>query len=672
MPMEQTGSFLYYSRPRRELHEFRPGHIANIRYMQSVAAQLDQAFRSAILASFGFEADPLISVSQNDKFGDYQSNAAMGIAKRTGSNPRSVAEQLRSRLDLGNIASEISIAGPGFLNVRLDPRWLAEQLVRISPDARLGIEPTQHPQRVIIDYSAPNIAKEMHVGHLRSTIIGDAVARTLSFRSDDVVRQNHLGDWGTQFGRVVLSMWYEAVFERTGNQQALNDLIEKRARGQNVIPQLVSFHQRFIHEDPDGQKYFLPYLQNATLSLEQLESVYQFVSAVTESDEASQATIDHPQHGARTLGELPRLITKFIQDPDSPTNAQEKLAWQKARAVTIASCNDIYRQLGVQLADPSVQTEPLERGESFYNSFLAYVVRELEQKGFAVESEGAKVVYVPGYENPLIIQKADGSYLYGTTDLAAVKFRVEQLRAKRILYFVDARQSQHFAQVFWVAKIAGWTAGVSLEHAPFGTMLGSDGKPFKTREGGTTKLQDLLDEGEQRALKLVTDKNPELPEDRRRAIAHAVGIGAIKYADLSKDRISDYVFSWDKMLAMDGNTAPYLQYAYARIRSIFRKSAGLVASATTITLASPHELSLAKHILRLGDVVELVGRDLKPHYLCTYLYDLATKFSGFYENCPVLQSEEPLRSSRLQLADLTARTLALGLDMLGIEHPEQM
>jgi arginyl-tRNA synthetase len=319
-----------------------------------------------------------------------------------------------------------------------------------------------------------------------------------------------------------------------------------------------------------------------------------------------------------------------------------------------------------------------ERGESSYNSMLPELVEELKVKRIATESEGAVVVLVPGYENPIIIQKSDGGYLYSTTDLAAVRYRAAELRADRVIYTHDSRQAQHFAQVFWTARQASWTRAdeVKLDYAPFGTMLGEDGKPFKTRSGDTVKLSDLLDEAEERAFKVVSEKNPDLPEAQRRAIAKAVGIGAVKYADLSKDRVSDYVFSWDRMLALDGNTAPYLQNAYVRVYGIFRKAKSTRSDVrwdhTAIRLDSPFEAALAKHMLRFGDVLNLVERELKPHHLCTYLYELATKFHAFFENCPVLQSDEPTRSSRLAICALVARTLALGLDLLGIEHPEQM
>jgi arginyl-tRNA synthetase len=442
-----------------------------------------------------------------------------------------------------------------------------------------------------------------------------------------------------------------------------------------VVDELGELHQEFVNEDPDGTRYFLPYLREDALSLDELERAYVFVSAVTDSEEAKQVGIRHPLHDRRTLAELPRLVTRFIQNPDAPENQQERLAWQKARQVTLAACADLYRRLSVQLADGSVQAEPLERGESFYNPMLPDVVADLKKVGIATESEGAVVVAVPGFENPLIIQKADGGYLYGTTDLAAVRFRVGRLGARRIVYLVDARQSQHFAQVFWTAKQAGWSADASLEHASFGTMLGPDGKPFKTRSGDTVKLKDLLDEAEQRAAAVVSEKNPELPDAQRAAIAHAVGVGGAKYADLSKDRTSDYVFSFEAMLALDGNTAPYLQYAHARIKSIFRRAAerGIAYDpGAPIALESPYEIALVKHVLRLGEILELVARELKPHHLTNYLYELSTRFSGFFENCPVIQSEEPVRSSRLVLCEVTARTLARGLDLLGIQHPEQM
>lgn len=574
--------------------------------MQTIIAQLDAAFRQAIVQALGFEADPLIGVGQNEAFGDYQSNAAMGLARevsqKTGqkTNPRAVAEKIVSQLDLGDMAVQIAIAGPGFINVRLSPAWVAGQLQARSADPRLGIEPADHPQTVVVDYSGPNIAKQMHVGHLRSTIIGDCLARVIAFQHHSVIRQNHLGDWGTQFGMLIA-------------------------------------HLRSQPHDADDHQ-----------NIADLEEFYR---------QAKKRFDDQPAFADEARNTVVQL---------QAGQSDELAAWKRIVDETRRHYQPIYNRLGVSLMPEH------ERGESFYNAMLQQVVRDLLDKGIAVRSEGAIVVFTEGFENPLIIQKSDGGYLYGTTDLAAIRYRVQKLGARRIIYTHDSRQSQHFAQVFATAVKAGWAQGVSLEYAPFGTMLGPDGKPFKTRSGDTVKLKDLLDEAQERAFDLVSLKNPALDESLRRDIARAVGIGAVKYSDLSKDRTSDYVFNWEKMLSLDGNTAPYLQYAYARIKSIFRKADQPRTSAEGLQLDVPQEQALAKHLLRLGEVVETVGRELKPHHLCAFLYDLAARFSAFYENCPVLQSEPATRQSRLALCDFTARTLSLGLDLLGIDHPEQM
>jgi arginyl-tRNA synthetase len=678
--------------------------------MPTITSILDHKFRLAIRSAFDLDADPLIAPSQNDKFGDYQANAAMSLAKtlseKTGekSNPRQIAERIKAALELGDMATDVTIAGPGFINVRLSPPWLGAALREASASPTLGVEPATAPQTVVVDYSGPNIAKQMHVGHLRSTIIGDAIARILAFQGHHVIRQNHLGDWGTQFGRVVLAMWYEAVFDRTGNQAALAGFIErqrdaarvlgeqtadesdgakiKAAKTQRdaalaaIVREIAPLHQRFIDEDPDGTKYFLPYLHENRLKLDELERAYVFVSALTDNSEAEQTAITHPEHGRQTLAGLPRLTTTFIQNPGEPENQQEKLAWEKARKITLESCTELYRRLDVQLADPSIQPEPLERGESFYNPFLHDVVKDLLAQGIAHQSEGATVIPVPGFEAPLIIEKGSGGFLYGTTDLAAIRYRVTKMRADRIVYFVDARQSQHFNQVFWTARQAGWANDVMLEHAAFGTILGPDNKPLKTRAGDNPKLKDLLDEAEERAAAVVLEKTPELAQAKRGEISHAVGVGAVKYADLSKDRTSNYVFAWERMLSFDGNTAPYLQNAHVRVHGIFRKARAngidVKIDPNSINLESPYELALAKHMLRLSEVVELVARELKPHHLTNYLYELATRYHAFFENCPVLQSDERTRTSRLALCDSVARFLAKGLDLLGIKHPEQM
>jgi arginyl-tRNA synthetase len=587
--------------------------------MNTIASQLDAAFRNAIRAAFDIDADPLVSPSQTDKFGDYQSNAAMGLSKlvaeKTGqkTNPRAVAEAILAKLDLGDMTAtppdKSWIAGPGFINIKLSPAWLGKQLTAVAGDERLGVENVASPQTVVIDYSGPNIAKELHVGHLRSTIIGDACSRVIEFQGHKMIRQNHLGDWGTQFGMLIAN------------------LQDKTAGG------------------PGDTK------------LSDLEAFYVEAKKRFDADPAFQ--------------ERARQNVVKLQGGDPDALAM----WRTLVDKTRDSYLPLYRRLGVLL------TPEHERGESFYNSLLKAVVDDLKSAGVATESEGATVVFIEGYENPLIIEKSGGGFLYGTTDLAAVRYRIADLKADRVVYFVDARQSQHFQQVFAAAAKAGWTTKpdgtkVDLYHAAFGTMLGADGKPFKTKTGGTVKLKDLLDEAEERAAAIVKD-NIDLSAEQKAEVAKAVGIGAVKYADLAKDRTSDYAFSFDAMLALEGNTAPYMQYAYARVRSIFRKAAerGIAyagLAATAIAPETSQEVALAKQILRLGEVIEIVGRELKPHLLCAYLYELAGKYSTFYEACPVLTSEEPTRSSRLALADLTARTLGLGLDLLGIEHPEQM
>jgi arginyl-tRNA synthetase len=581
--------------------------------MPSLTSILTRRFKEAIQSAFGVDADPLVGPAQNEKFGDYQANAAMSLAKvvaeRTGekANPRQVAERIKGALNVEDLASEVSIAGPGFINVKFKPEFLANLLRQAGADPQLGVERTPTPQTVVVDYSGPNIAKELHVGHLRSTIIGDAMVRVLGFQGHRVIKQNHVGDWGTQFGMLIA----------------------------------------FLKESGDDASH-----------IEDLEDFYRRAKKRFDED--------------ATFADVARQTVVKLQGGDPDILAP----WRKIVDETRNHYQPLYNQLGVRLARED------ERGESFYNPMLPKVVAELKSKDIAVESKGATVVFPDGVgedKAPLIIEKSGGGYLYGTTDLAAAYFRIFELHAKRIIYFTDSRQSQHFAQVFKTAKLASWTSangGVSLEHAPFGTILGPDNKPFKTRSGDTVKLKDLLDEAEERAQRIVSEKSPELPADRKRAIAHAVGIGAIKYADLSKDRTSDYVFDWDRMLSFEGNTAPYLQNAYVRVHGIFRKAKGAGIDTnvplSAIRLESQFEIALAKHILRLGDVIELVGRELKPHHLCNYLYELATRYHGFFENCPVLQSDGGTRQSRLALCGVVAKTLATGLDLLGIEHPEQM
>lgn len=568
--------------------------------MQTLAQQIESAFRAAIQAALGVEAAPAVAVSADPKFGDYQSNAAMGLAKRLSEggarvNPRDVAGRIAQAVDLGAMVEELSIAGPGFINVRLSPSWMAGQLERLRGDPRLGVDPLA-PVRVILDYPSPNIAKEMHIGHLRPAAIGDALARVLQFAGCDVVRQNHIGDWGTSFGMLLAYL--------------------KETAGQADAP------------------------------IADIEQLYRSAKARFDASPA--------------FAEESRQCVVRLQ-----AGAEEEMArWRRILEISRAHMDEMFALLGLTI------TRADERGESFYNAMLADVVHALRDAGVAVESEGALVVWVEGFEAPLIIRKRDGGFGYAATDLAALRFRTATLGGKRLIYVTDARQLQHFRQFSSAAARAGWLDGAQFEHVTFGTILGADNKPLRTKSGENVKLRDVLNEAIERAAAIVEQKQGELDPGARAGIARAVGIGSVKYFDLARDRGGDYRFDWEQMLAMDGNTAPYLQYAHARIRSIFRKAEP--AEPGTIDLATAPERALGLHILRMGEVVQQVVRELRPHHLCGYLYELATRFSGFYETCPVLQSEPRVRAGRLALCDLTARTLALGLDLLGIEHPDQM
>ncbi|MFN8545629.1 MAG: arginine--tRNA ligase [Candidatus Binatia bacterium] len=572
--------------------------------MADPADLLHRRVQDAIARAFGPEfadTDPLVRPAQNPRFGDYQSNAAMSLAKRVGRNPRQTAEAIVGALDTSGLCGPPEIAGPGFVNLTLTTEFLAAQAAALAGDERLGVEAAAEPGTVVVDYSGPNVAKEMHVGHLRSTVIGDALARTLAFLGQHVVRQNHLGDWGTQFGLLIEHL-----------------------------------------------------LEHPTAGGSDLNVLYRAAAARFETDAAFAERARH------------RVVALQHGDPATLD------VWRRLVRQSTDYFNTVYGRLGAALTDDDI------RAESFYNDRLADVVSTLEAQGLARESEGAICVFLPGFVTkdgeplPLIVRKSDGGFLYATTDLAALRYRVEVLGARRLIYVTDARQQQHFAMVFAAAERAGWLPpGVRAEHVTFGTVLGEDGKPFKTRSGDTIRLAELLDEAERRAAALVAAKNPALDDAARAAVAHAVGIGAIKYADLASDRVKDYVFSWDRMLAMDGNTAPYLQYAYARIRSIFRK-AGVEAMPATPVLAHPAERALVLTVLRLGGVVRAVGTTLEPHRLCAHLYDVATAFSAFYEGCPVLQADESVRAGRLLLCDLTARTLRLGLELLGIDVLDRM
>jgi len=576
----------------------------------NIQALLSEKVSQALIAA-GAPADcePQVRQSAKVQFGDYQANGVMAVAKKLGMAPRQLAEQVLSHLDLSGIASKTEIAGPGFINIFLDPAFLAQNVDAALQSDRLGVAQPQ-PQTIVVDYSAPNVAKEMHVGHLRSTIIGDAAVRTLEFLGHNVIRANHVGDWGTQFGMLIA--WLEKQQQENAGEMALADL--------------EGFYR-------DAKKHY-------------------------DEDEA--------------FAERARSYVVKLQGGD----AYFLEMWRKLVDITMSQNQITYDRLNVTLTRKDVM------GESLYNPMLAGIVADLKAKGLAVESEGATVVFLDEYKNKegepmgVIIQKKDGGFLYTTTDIACAKYRYETLHADRVLYYIDSRQHQHLMQAWTIVRKAGYVPdSVPLEHHMFGMMLGKDGKPFKTRAGGTVKLADLLDEALERARRLVAEKNPDMPADELEKLANAVGIGAVKYADLSKNRTTDYVFDWDNMLAFEGNTAPYMQYAYTRVLSVFRKAEidESVLARTQVTITEDREAQLAARLLQFEETLSVVARDGTPHVMCAYLYDLAGLFSGFYEHCPILSAEsEAVRNSRLKLAQLTAKTLKLGLDTLGIETVERM
>lgn len=576
----------------------------------NIQALLSEKVSQAMIAA-GAPADcePQVRQSTKVQFGDYQANGMMAVAKKLGMAPRQLAEQVLTHLDLSGIASKVEIAGPGFINIFLEPAFLAEQVQQALASERLGVsQPTR--QTIVVDYSAPNVAKEMHVGHLRSTIIGDAAVRTLEFLGHHVIRANHVGDWGTQFGMLIA--WLEKQQQENAGDMALADL--------------EGFYR-------DAKKHY-------------------------DEDEA--------------FAERARNYVVKLQSGD--TYFREM--WRKLVDITMTQNQITYDRLNVTLTRDDVM------GESLYNPMLPGIVADLKAKGLAVESEGATVVFLDEFKNKegdpmgVIIQKKDGGYLYTTTDIACAKYRYETLHADRVLYYIDSRQHQHLMQAWTIVRKAGYVPdSVPLEHHMFGMMLGKDGKPFKTRAGGTVKLADLLDEALERARRLVAEKNPDMPADELEKLANAVGIGAVKYADLSKNRTTDYIFDWDNMLAFEGNTAPYMQYAYTRVLSVFRKAdidEQALASASVI-ISEDREAQLAARLLQFEETLTVVAREGTPHVMCAYLYDVAGLFSGFYEHCPILSAEnDAVRNSRLKLAQLTAKTLKLGLDTLGIETVERM
>ena len=567
--------------------------------METIPAVLAQRLRAALPA--GAAIEPVVTVATDARFGDYQTNIAMLLAKEQRANPRQIAQQIIAGLDVTGIAETPEIAGAGFINFRITAAYLQQRLAGIAGDAKLGVPAAQKPMTVVIDFSSPNVAKPMHVGHIRSTILGDSLTRVARFLGHRVITDNHIGDWGTQFGKVIYGWrhWRDAA------------ALEKAP-------------------------------------VEELVRLYKKADAAAGAD-------------AEVLRECREELVKLQQ-----RDAENVGIWKQCVALSWTEFERMYELLDIHFDE--------HLGESAYNNRLAPLVQRLLDSGIAEISEGAVCIFFrdnPALaEKPCLIRKGDGGYLYATTDLATIEYRLERWHPDQIWYVVGAPQQLHFDQVFAAARRMGIEAG--LRFVPFGSILGEDRKLMKTRSGENVSLESLLTEAQERALALVEQKNPELPEAEKREVARAVGIGAVKYADLSQSRMTDYIFSWDRMLSFQGNTAPYLQNAYVRVRSIFRKLEGVWEGASTITLQEPAEIALGKKLVQFGETVPQVIDDFRPNILANYLFELANTFHGFYEACPVLKSEEPIRSSRLALCDLTARVLHQGLELMGIRVPEKM
>ncbi|MGL1959140.1 MAG: arginine--tRNA ligase [Colwellia sp.] len=579
---------------------------------------------SAAMIAAGLPAgtNPAISLSNRPQFGDYQANGVMGAAKKLKTNPRELATKVVEHLDLAGIADNIELAGPGFINIHLDKQWLAKQLDNIAQDKYIGVSQRgtsvlgnstkDKVQTVVVDYSAPNLAKEMHVGHLRSTIIGDAVVKALEFRGDTVIRQNHMGDWGTQFGMLIAH---------------LSDKLASDEVAETALADLENFYR---------------------------EAKVRFDNEEGFADRA-RADVVKLQSGDASCAKL----------------------WQQFIDISIAHSEEIYTKLNVSLTRSDIM------GESAYNLDLSTVIDELMAQEIAVEDQGAKVVFIDEMANKdgdpsvFIVQKSGGGFLYSTTDLSACRYRSNTLKADRIIIFTDARQALHFKQVEIVARKASFLPeNVSYDHCPFGMMMGNDGKPFKTRTGGTIKLAELLDEAVTRASTLIKEKNPDISDHDLAEISKKVGIGAVKFADLSKNRTSDYIFNWKTMLSFEGATAPYLQYAYSRIQRILStvESQKIENSTTAVTIIEPQEKALALKILQLEDVIDAVISECTPNLLCNYLYELSSLTMSFYEACPILKDgiAPDVKASRLALCQLIAKTLKQGLTILGIEVMDRM
>lgn len=641
-----------------------------------------------------FTQDPatfaeMVRPAQDPRFGDYQANFAMPLAKRNGTNPRDLAQRIADRLDLGDMCAPPEIAGPGFINLTLRDAWLEAQINLSAADERLGVPAAGQPRTIVIDFSSPNVAKPMHVGHLRSTVIGDALARTLRFLGHHVITDNHIGDWGTQFGMIIYG--YKHFVDRQAYQA---DAVGELSRLYRLVNQLCDFHdarsqipvleERISQlsavvqqasaaaapQDKQEQKAIKKQRADIAAIQEELAGLRRKVQAVEGEPQLQSLAVAHPE-----ISRLSREETARLHAGD----AENRRLWNEFLPQCLEALQRVYDRLDISF--------DLALGESFYDPMLADVVAELERRGLASVSEGAICVFVEGNRAPFLIRKADGAYTYATTDLATIRYRIEQLHADSILYVVDARQGEHFKLLFATARAWGYL-NADFQHVSFGTVMGQDGKPYKTRSGDTVGLESLLDEAVRKAREIVAANDdakvdpqgiprPELSDQQRGQIAEMVGIGGIKYADLMHNRESDYVFDYEKMLAMTGNTATYLQYAHARIQGIFRKGGvqieQLRRSAARIRITEPAERRLALKLCRYPEALADVAADSRPNLLTQYLYELSGDLTAFYDQCPVLKAgDDALRESRLKLCDVTGRIIAHGLSLLGISAPDQM
>jgi len=644
-----------------------------------------------VLSDYSPEPAPLaqqIRMAQDARFGDYQANFTMALAKSRGANPQELAREIAAKVDLADLCEPPEVAGPGFINLRLRPEWIVAQSNRQARDPRCGVDPVAQPLKVIVDYSSPNVAKPMHVGHLRSSVIGDALYRILKYLGHEVVSDNHIGDWGTQFGMIIYGYKHfldQAAYQANpvGELARLYRLVNQVEGYHEAVAALPGLKDRFAAAErahaaaraepnptdkkaQEQRKKQLKQLASEETTLrDEVASATKKVAAVEAAPQLLELARRHPQ-----IAEEARLETARLHSGD----AGNTRLWNQFMPECLAALTRMYDRLGIRF--------DMALGESHYQPALAAVVEDLQQKGLAVDSDGAVCVFIPGVEAPFIVRKRDGAFTYATTDLATIRDRVDRLHADLVLYVVDARQGDHFKLLFETAQRWGYRS-VDLRHVSFGTILGDDRRPYKTRSGDVVGLESLIDEAVSRARRIV-DENDErkpqgadLDDSARQKIAEAVGIGAIKYADLSQNRETDYIFSWDKMLALTGDTATYMQYAYARVCGIVRRGEIdrelLRQGSAQIQLEHPAERALALQLLRFHEALDGVALDFRPNVLTNWLFETANRFSTFFENCPVLKAEtESLKQSRLLLADLTARCLERGLSLLGIETIDRM